>query len=436
MKFNNKQYKKLINLLKYLKDNNIYWNQKLKNYSDDIINIDNIDEIYKKIDVINKSDILDDFDIYLDKKVLDCFDGDGKRMKEYLLNTNDLNKNHDKKIVGGKTNFMVETTSGTTGKPFPIVKNTSERIIAANYLLKCRRKHYSEATINNAFLLAHEVDEYLKSTDYLNEKSDMKEVVDYFIEKKPKWVFVTANTIKRFTRAIKKFNKESEIGDVGVEFIEVTGAKLEDTERREIEDIFKAPIRNQYGCREVWNIAYECKCKKLHINDSNLLVDLVDENGNMIYNENEVGEVVITSLYNKTTPFIKYYLGDYASISYQKCECGNTSPILNLHGGRKTEKLINTPYFGTAVFRRVLRVLYFNKGIRYEKIKIIQDDQYHLSIYLYKCSDFDLFKEKFIEISSVMIENFDNFKVDFHLEYPFPNENRFLKEVIFISKII
>lgn len=434
--FNEKQYSKLSKLLCYLKNNSGYYREKLAGYSEEeLVDENKIKEIYENLEITTKNGILDSYDEYLDDKVVRWFKESDIPMKDYLLNTKDLNKNHDKVINVEKIPFTVETTSGTTGKPFPIVKSSSERMIAANYLLKRRKDHNPNANVVNGFLLAHEVDDYLKDTNYLDEKSDMHEVVDYFIEKKPEWIFVTANTIKRFVRAIEKFNKQEAVRNVGVKFIEVTAAKLDDDEKKHIEQLFNAPIRNQYGCREVWNIAYECKCGNMHMNNSNLMVDIVDKEGKTVNEENCTGEVVVTSLYNKMTPFVKYYLGDYASISTKKCECGNTEPILTLQGGRKCERLKNTPYFGTSVFRRVLRVLYFNKGLRYGKVKIVQDEEFHLSVYVEKCFDFELFKKKFSEISAIMIENFSEFELTFIEGYPFEAEKNFLKENVFLSKV-
>ncbi len=433
--FNLHQYKELSKLLVYLKESNMYYKKVLLEYTcEDLSDYEKIKKIYSELPIITKNDILNSINEYYDPSVIKWFNDNDISIQEYLLNTTDLNKNHDKTINIDKVVFTVETTSGTTGKPFPIVKSPSERFIAAKYLLRCRKQHECTADITNGFLLAHEVDEYLKNTNYLDEKSDMKEVVEYFVNKRPVWVFVTANTLKRFVKAIESFGMQEEVRKIGIKFIEVTAAKLEKEEIDYFEELFNAPVRNQYGCREVWNIAYECKCGRMHVNNSNLMVDIVDENGKSVPS-GKVGEVVVTSTYSKITPFIKYYLGDYASISLEECECGNKAPILTLQGGRKCEKLKNTPYFGTAVFRRVLRVLYFNKGLRYTKIKIVQDEDFHLSVYIEKCSDFDLFRKMFCNISAVMIGNFSDFKVDFYDKYPFEEEKCFLKENVFISMV-
>lgn len=438
MRYSEKQLEKLISLLIYLKHNNVYWEEKLRKYNNEDINLYSIRNIYKEIQVVTKKEIINNLNRYLDKTFYNDILGiinENIGIERYLLDVAGLTKNHDRSIECDSGNkYYIEMTSGTTGKPFAIVKNASERFVGANYLLKCRRRHCKEATIQNGFLLAHEVDEYLKNINYLHEDFDMKEIVDYLISKKPKWMFVTANTLKRLMDAIINYGKEQEVKKIGIEFIEVTSAELLDDEKNMVEKIFGTNTRNQYGCREVWNIAYECPCGKLHVNNYNLIVDLVDIEGNIIDENNKIGEVVVTSLFNNITPFIKYYIGDYAYFSEEKCECGQDSPILVLCGGREIDKLKNTKYFGSAVFRKVLRVLFF-KGFKYNRIKIIQDGEYHLSVYVEKCQEYEKFIEKFIEIASILIDNFDEFKIDFFNEYPFIEENRFLKEQTFECRI-
>lgn len=168
-----------------------------------------------------------------------------------------------------------------------------------------------------------------------------------------------------------------------------------------------------------------------------MIVDLVNEKGEIIEEEGKVGEVVITNLFNKTMPLIKYYLGDLAKISYNYCECGLKTPVIILEEGRKSERLVNTKYFGTTVFRKVLRNLYFHDNITdIKRVKIVQDRDYHLSVYIDKVIANDKhFEERFLFRSRYFIlECFDKFSITYNYFYPFEREDSILKEQIFISK--
>lgn len=427
MIINNLQAKRLESLFKYLNNNNFYWNKKLSVAGFDKLR--NIKDVFYKLEITTKKEILENFHSYLDVSFTSLVRNED--LLEDVSNISKLTKNHDRFLHNG---YVVEMTSGTTGIPFPIIKSQNERFIAANQLLHQRKGHYSGANIKNGFLLAHEVDEKLKNINFYDENYDMSEIVNYFILKKPKWMFVTANTLRRFVNTVNVNGYYENVHNIGVEFIEVTSAPLSFSEKKDMESMFNSKIVNQYGCREVWNIAYECKCGKMHIND-NVIVELVDEHGNFINEDNKVGEVVITSLVNKTTPIIRYYLGDLARINSEKCECGLKTPVISLAGGRKSEILKNTNYFGSQVFRKVLRALNFSKGVKYDKIKIVQDGEFHITIYIKECNDNLNFEKAFINVANTLIENFEQFNINFIYNYPFKNEKNFLKEQLFICKI-
>lgn len=431
MKYTEEQCIKLAKLLNYLKTNNTYWAKKLDKWGN--ITLENVKEVYEAINVISKKEILQNLSDYLDYGFTRCF-SNTRELEQYLLETKDLSNDNYKYFIQAQSNWIIETTTGTTGKPFPVVKSRKEIMIAGNNLLKCRRMYFEQATLDNGFLLAHEVDPKIKKMDFRSKSSKMHEVIDYYLEKKPQWMFVSANSLKKLTKAMLEYRTD-EVREISLKFIEVTGAKLYDDDKIVINELFNCPIVNQYGCREAWNIAYECKAGNMHLNNDNILVDLVDEKGNSIDRVDCVGEVVITNLAAKVTPIIKYYLGDYASFSNKKCECGCEKPIIELKNGRKSERLVNTKYFGSHVFRIILRVLYFHKNIRYERVKIIQDQPYHLSVYIEECNNRKGFEEEFVEVSNNVIDNFYMFDISYYYEYPFENEEQFLKEQIFLCKL-
>lgn len=88
-----------------------------------------------------------------------------------------------------------------------------------------------------------------------------------------------------------------------------TSEMLFDSDRQLLEDQFGVSVVNEYGASELDIIAYENTDKIWLTNNKTLFVEVVDENGNALPEE-EDGEIVITSLYNKAHPFIRYKIGD------------------------------------------------------------------------------------------------------------------------------
>lgn len=123
----------------------------------------------------------------------------------------------------------------------------------------------------------------------------------------------------------------------------IVGAeKLHDFQRELIEQVFAAPVFETYGSREVMLIGAECDVHHgLHITSEQLVVELVDDNGNLAAPGVE-GRVVVTDLFNEGAPFVRYDIGDRAVASDRQCPCGRGLPMLERVVGRQVE-IIATP---------------------------------------------------------------------------------------------
>lgn len=123
----------------------------------------------------------------------------------------------------------------------------------------------------------------------------------------------------------------------------VVGAeKLHGFQRETIERVFRAPVFETYGSREFMLIGAECEHHAgLHLTMEHLLVEVVDDEGRPTP-EGEVGNVVVTDLYNIGMPFIRYVTGDRAVAGFGQCACGRGLPLLREVVGRQLD-MITTP---------------------------------------------------------------------------------------------
>jgi phenylacetate-CoA ligase len=93
-------------------------------------------------------------------------------------------------------------------------------------------------------------------------------------------------------------------------------------QREKIEKAFRARIQNTYGSREFMLIGAECEHQSgLHISVENLIVEIIDDNGNPC-KPGELGQIVITDLHNFAMPFIRYKIGDLGALKQGDCQCG------------------------------------------------------------------------------------------------------------------
>ena len=125
-----------------------------------------------------------------------------------------------------------------------------------------------------------------------------------------------------------------------------TSEVCDDIDRKIMEEGFGVKVVNEYGAAELDLIAFEDKDANWLVNYETLLVELLDDN-NRPTKIGDEGKVVITSLYNKAMPFIRYELGDRAVFSgkkkgaYQIMEkvVGRTNDVAILPSGKKSPGL-------------------------------------------------------------------------------------------------
>ncbi len=100
-------------------------------------------------------------------------------------------------------------------------------------------------------------------------------------------------------------------------------------------DGFGARVIDSYGCQEMGKLAIQCDQSELyHVCLSNVLFEVLDDDGQHVA-PGESGRVVLTSLYNYATPFIRYDIGDYARLATGPCRCGRSLPALTTIEGRR-----------------------------------------------------------------------------------------------------
>jgi len=101
-----------------------------------------------------------------------------------------------------------------------------------------------------------------------------------------------------------------------------TAEVLTDAQRELMQQAFACQVFNQYGCREVPNIAWECRYGNMHI-----FADLVHLESLPITGEDAL---VVTSLTNRLMPFIRYNLGDSGRLLEGECACGSPFPLMEM----------------------------------------------------------------------------------------------------------
>jgi phenylacetate-CoA ligase len=192
---------------------------------------------------------------------------------------------------------------------------------------------------------------------------------------------------------------------------------LFEMDKKLLEKQFGIPIISEYGASELDLIAFENPQGEWQVNAEILFVEILDENNNPVPNGTE-GKIVITSLFNKANPFIRYEIGDIGILDEKstpqkpilKKLIGRTNDVAILPSGKKSPGL--TFYYVTK--------------------SIIEDDG-NVKEFIIKQTKLDTFEIEYIaekELISAQIEKIKD-AIDLYLE---PNLNFIFSKKIKIDR--
>lgn len=207
-----------------------------------------------------------------------------------------------------------------------------------------------------------------------------KAKLDRFIEEirafRPKMLFGYPSAFALLAKHAKARNIM--MNDLGIRVVFVTSERLYDYQREAIEMAFGCPVANGYGGRDAGFIAHQCPSGSLHITSEDIIVEIVDAQGNVLP-PGKSGEIVVTHLATKDYPFIRYKTGDVGVLSEKACSCGRGLPVLAEVEGRTTDFIVaqdGTLMHGLAL----IYILRNEEGI--DQFKIVQETRNRTRILL------------------------------------------------------
>lgn len=281
-----------------------------------------------------------------------------------IITKQDVRENYYQYISHIETEKFSEFTSGSTGTPVNCVKTRSERTIAGINVWQQRHKWDKEVNLNN-YIYLYDPATYKKVGNLLNfEKNNMIKCFNRLIKLVPRWLSGPISSFERYARLIENKDISYKIGSI--KFIELAGEFASKSQREYVEKIFGCRTINHYGIIESWCIAYECPEGHLHVQNKLIYAETTNMNRrtDALSEDGNVGEITITSLYNRLMPLVRYNIQDLGTIEEIDCKCGQKSQVINLIGGRTGDIIIGTD--------DVLGELFFKRGI-YKVINMMGD---------------------------------------------------------------
>lgn len=154
---------------------------------------------------------------------------------------------------------------------------------------------------------------------------------------RPRMLFGYPSALARIARYAEVTGQP--MNDLGIRVAFVTSERLYDEQRRQIARTFGCRVANGYGGRDAGFIAHECPDGGMHITAEDIVIEIVDNAGNVLA-PGQTGEIVVTHLATRDFPFIRYRTGDVAVLDESSCKCGRGLPLLREIQGRTTDFVV------------------------------------------------------------------------------------------------
>lgn len=160
--------------------------------------------------------------------------------------------------------------------------------------------------------------------------------------------------------------------DLGLEIIFSTAETVLPRSREVVKENFGAKLVAIYSCQEIGYIATECPVSgEYHVVIDNALVEIVRPDGTPA-EPGETGRVLVTGLYNYATPFIRYAVGDVATVASGRCPCGRAMPLIAQVEGRTRAAFIFRD--GTRIWPRSLHADAIRAFVPFREFQMVQTD--------------------------------------------------------------
>lgn len=280
-----------------------------------------------------------------------------------IMTKRDLQQPLSKRLSDGFTtrNVYVNKTSGSSGNPFIFAKDKfchaltwsvfinryswfnldfQNSIQARFYGIPLDKKGYYKERLKDKLS-----NRYRFSVFDLSD-SQLEKNVEKFKQTHFAYINGYTSSIVQFAKYLHRKNIVLKTVCPSLKACIVTSEMLFEDDKSLLESQLGVPIINEYGAAELGLIAFQNTKNEWLINTNDLFFEILDENNNVLpYGEE--GRIVITSLYNKAHPFIRYDLGDIGKLSKNSTPqkpileklIGRTNDIITLPSGKKAAGL-------------------------------------------------------------------------------------------------
>lgn len=322
-----------------------------------------------------------------------------------VLNKTNLQKPLAERLSKGftSTNIYSNKTSGSSGEPFVFAKDkychaltwASNKYRFGWYGLDLNQSYQARFYGRPLDFIGHKKERFkdLLSHRFRFAVFDLSDVVlegflAHFATKKFDYLNGYTSSIVLFAKFLQKKNIVLKDICPSLKVCIVTSEMLFEGDKILLEKQLGVAVINEYGASELDLIAFENPEGEWQVNAETLFVEILDSN-NVALPYGQEGRIVITSLYNKAHPFIRYEIGDLGILDEKstlqkpilKKLIGRTNDVALLPSGKKAPGL--TFYYIT---------------------KTIIEDDGNVKEFVIKQTKIDAFEIKYVSDSKLTVD--------------------------------
>ena len=238
------------------------------------------------------------------------------------------------------------STGGSTGSPVTVLVDPVRNSFVDAARLRSHRWFDAEMGVREIVLWGSPIEitrqDYIRSLRdrLLNSRllsafnmgeTDLAKYSDIIVRYRPVKMYGYASALYLLARY---FQDAKQRPPQSLKVIFATAEPLFDFQRKTIEEVFGAKVAVEYGARDAGLMANECPNGGLHVPAEGMVVE-IDRSG-----KDAAGEIVVTSLFSRAMPIIRYRTGDVGELETESCSCGRGLPLLKKVEGRQTDFLV------------------------------------------------------------------------------------------------
>ena len=291
-----------------------------------------VEEQYKNI----KKHAIEQTEFYKNYKINDPFP---------VVNKSKIIANYEHHLARGNFDLPIHksSTSGSTGTPFTVLQDAKKRkrTIADLKVFGelCDYPSHERMVffrIIGPYLVRTKEQEDGENIYYVDssnlDEEHLQKMIDVLLEKKPRIVFSYATTLVNLAKYV--IAKNIDFKNIGIKSALTAGEGIAESDRLLLEKAFGCRAYRRYSDMELGVLAQDKgDGREYHLNYGSYYFECLKIDSDEPTDDGEVGRIVITDLFNKAMPMIRYDTGDLGIIDKKP----NSFPVLKEIYGRERD---------------------------------------------------------------------------------------------------